>query len=463
MTKLFDMVSENNSSVVQGNNYINDIWHNFLNISIDDYLKNTFAEHSLTPDNDTNLPSTHSNATFLKELLNNLVSDLKNVTETVTQENRVLIEDKIMEQHISQLQLPRGHNSTTAWSFTQGLIIGQLSIVVLLIFFIKFFVFAETDEKDHNPPIPKNTAPFRRKNSVDDRQTENLTTTLTNSLTILKRGGEEIRTISDGDNNNQDAQNSERSVQIDKILNKTSYDVNLHRSESLDWFNVLIAQIIEQFREEAVNKNNILTSLNNFFTNNFMTLPDYLDTIKVTELDIGNSFPIFSNCRIEKEKQQLEAKIDIDLKDRLALGVETKLLLNYPKKGFASLPISLTVAVVKFHGSLTVSLTRADEFIHPPEDESTTHVKKEVQGKDGNGYFLIFSFSPEYVLEFETSSLIGARSKLENIPKIASLIEYQIKKWFVERCVEPRFQFVKLPSIWPRSKNVREEKNESAP
>lgn len=278
----------------------------------------------------------------------------------------------------------------------------------------------------------------------------------------MKRGGTEVRTISDGDNNNQDSENSERSVQINKILSKTSYDVNLHKSESLDWFNVLIAQIIEQFREEAVNKNNILTSLNNFFTNSLTSLPSYLDTVKVTELDIGNNFPIFSNCRIENEKQQLEAKIDIDLKDRVALGIETKLLLNYPKKAFASLPISLTVAVVKFHGSLTVSLTRADDFIHPPDDENTNQVKKEIQGKDGNGYFLIFSFSPEYILEFETSSLIGARSKLENIPKIASLIEYQIKVWFVERCVEPRFQFVKLPSIWPRSKNVREEKNESS-
>ena len=125
------------------------------------------------------------------------------------------------------------------------------------------------------------------------------------------------------------------------------------------------------------------------------------------------------------------------------------------------MPISLTVAVIKFHGSLTVSLTRADEFVHPLEGGNTNHTKTEVEGEDGNGYFLIFSFSPEYELEFETTSLIGARSKLENTPKIASLIEYQIKKWFVERCVEPRFQFIKLPSIWPRSKNVREEKNDT--
>lgn len=455
------MVDASNGSLVPENRYIDEIWHSFSNVSIHDYL-----QHTLASDNETDLPYTFNNETYFRKLLDKLITDLENLNQTVTQENKFSLEDQILRQQVPQLSIPTTQTSSTAWPFIQGLIIGQLSIVFLLIFFIKFFIFAESGNKDNNPPIPPNTAPFRRKTSINDSQEENLTTTLTNSLssfsTILKRGGAEVRTISDADNNNQDSKNSERWVQINKILSKTAYDVNLHKSESLDWFNVLIAQIIEQFREEAVNKNNILTSLNNFFTNSLTSLPNYLDTIKVTELDIGNNFPIFSNCRIENEKQQLEAKIDIDLEDRVALGIETKLLLNYPKKAFASLPISLTVAVVKFHGSLTVSLTRADEFIHPPDDESANQVKKEIQGKDGNGYFLIFSFSPEYVLEFETSSLIGARSKLENIPKIASLIEYQIKVWFVERCVEPRFQFVKLPSMWPRSKNVREEKNESS-
>lgn len=455
------MSDQRNGSSVNEVHYIDEIWHSFSNVSINEYLKNTLATY-----NNINLPYTYDNETYFKELLSKLITDLENLNQTVTEENNFLLQAQIPKPQVSQLSIPTTQTTNTAWPFIQGLIIGQLSIVVLLIFFIKFFIFAESGDKDNNPPIPQNTAPFRRKTSVNDTKAENLTTTLTNSLssfsTILKRGGTEVRTISDGDNNNQDSENSERSVQINKILSKTSYDVNLHKSESLDWFNVLIAQIIEQFREEAVNKNNILTSLNNFFTNSLTSLPSYLDTVKVTELDIGNNFPIFSNCRIENEKQQLEAKIDIDLKDRVALGIETKLLLNYPKKAFASLPISLTVAVVKFHGSLTVSLTRADDFIHPPDDENTNQVKKEIQGKDGNGYFLIFSFSPEYILEFETSSLIGARSKLENIPKIASLIEYQIKVWFVERCVEPRFQFVKLPSIWPRSKNVREEKNESS-
>lgn len=441
------------------------IEYNNMTVDFDESLiESLLLKQLFSIDRNMSFPLEYLNETSLNNLFKKL-QDLSGVTETIFKENQILQESKILNKSVSEIQNSAKQITTSAWPFIQGLVVGQLSIVILLIFFIKFFIFADVKEKDNNPPIPKNSVSLRRHGLNNAQRNSNLTSTLTNSLisfsTILKRGGEEVKTITDKSGNIQENETSERSVQINNILTKTSYDVNLHKSESLDWFNVLIAQIIEQFREEAVSKNNILMSLNKFFTNNFITFPDYLDTIKVTELDIGNNFPIFSNCRIENEKQQLEAKIDIDLKDRLALGIETKLLLNFPKKAFAALPISLTVAVVRFHGSLTVSLTRADEFIHPLEKKNTNQMKAEVADENNNGYFLIFSFSPEYVLEFETTSLIGTRSKLENTPKVASLIEYQIKKWFVERCVEPRFQFIKLPSIWPRSKNVREEKNDN--
>ena len=134
----------------------------------------------------------------------------------------------------------------------------------------------------------------------------------------------------------------------------------------------------------------------------------------------------------------------------------------YKRQAFATLPIKLNVAIVRFQGCLNVSFTTAEDFISKSSDTKTTTEPNNENDKnerdDENGYNLIFSFSPEYQMEFNIESMIGSRAKLENIPKISSLIEYQVKKWFVERCVEPRFQFVKLPNIWPRSKNTREEK-----
>ena len=46
-------------------------------------------------------------------------------------------------------------------------------------------------------------------------------------------------------------------------------------------------------------------------------------------------------------------------------------------------------------------------------------------------------------------SLVGARSRLQDIPKIAQLVESRVRLWFVERCVQPRYQRVVLPNFWP--------------
>ncbi|KAG0664743.1 ERMES complex subunit mmm1 [Maudiozyma exigua] len=430
-------------------------------ISLDDYL--------------TNILPSHFQKYFLEDLeafrnhtpsdyIDNLIKSIKN-----GKLNELPLNNNIITQQYEHMRELSARSGFSSMSFTQGLIIGQVSVIIIFALFIKFFIFSEGSTRYTNPPVIKKSTHTKITHSKSQKLSK-----------ILKRGGKDRSEIKSNDSSNEDENNpqSQMSIQINNILQKTYYDVNTHKHESLDWFNVLIAQIIQQFRDEAYNKDNILNSFNQFIQNNSTSFPDYLDTIKVTELDIGDDFPIFSNCRIKKEKKKLEAKIDIDLIDRLSLGVETKLLLNYPKPGFMALPINLTVAIIRFRGCLTVSLTRGDEFVHTtPKDKNAANsdtvndainvFDNESDNKDDdddddmedNSYFLMFSFSPEYKFEFDTQSLIGARSKLENIPRIRSLIEYQIKKWFVERCVEPRFQFIKLPNIWPRSKNTREEKN----
>ncbi|AQZ09602.1 MMM1 (YLL006W) [Zygosaccharomyces parabailii] len=357
---------------------------------------------------------------------------------------KALLSDLLRQQNQNigpavPLALASSPSSFSSWSFAQGLVVGQLSVVLVLIFFIKFFIFSDSSSKS-NPNPAKNTS---------NLSSESRSFISPHFFTaMMNRKGNEQAESNDDDN--------ERSRQINDILEKTYYNVDTHPAESLDWFNVLIGQTIQQLREEAWQKDNIVYSLNAFIERKAQELPSYLDSIKITELDIGYDFPIFSNCRIQyspnSNRKKLEAKIDIDLNDRLAVGIETRLLLNYPKPATASLPVNVTVSIIRFQACLTVSLTKAEEFV-PTSPES-------MDENSDTGYFLMFSFAPEYRMEFETQSLIGARSKLENIPKIGSLVEHQIKKWFVERCVEPRFQFIKLPSVWPRSKNTREGKSD---
>lgn len=247
---------------------------------------------------------------------------------------------------------------------------------------------------------------------------------------------------------------------IGSILNKTYYRVDSHQPESLDWFNVLIAQTIAQFRNDAQHNDAILMSLTKAL--NGTSRPDFLDEIRVTELSLGEDFPIFSNCRIIPVDEdgyatnagvgsgggggggaaglagatRLQARMDVDLSDMITLAVETKLLLNYPRRLSAVLPVALAVSVVRFSGTLSVSFV-------PSNPSQATPTK------------MIFAFLDDYRLDFSIRSLLGSRSRLQDVPKIAQLIESRLHRWFDERAVEPRFQEIELPSLWPRMKNAR--------
>ncbi|EXF83517.1 hypothetical protein CFIO01_10649 [Colletotrichum fioriniae PJ7] len=321
------------------------------------------------------------------------------------------------------------------------LILGQLSVVLVLAAFIKFFIFGD-------PPSPEVTASLRA--------TERRSRTLAHKRSLLS-----LRTANA--KHGQQTLNRKKSsvlrnppnLTIGSILSKTYYNVDSHQPESLDWFNVLVAQTIAQFRSDAQHDDAILSSLTKAL--NGGSRPDFVDEIRVTELSLGEDFPIFSNCRVipvdedglnlgsgrtlnasaaTRDGAKLQARMDVDLSDMLTLALETKLLLNYPKNLSAVLPVALSVSVVRFSGTLSIS------FIPSNPSQSTPTM-------------MTFSFMDDYRLDLSIRSLLGSRSRLQDVPKIAQLIESRLHRWFDERCVEPRFQEIALPSMWPRKKNTR--------
>ncbi|KAF3935612.1 hypothetical protein ABW19_dt0204675 [Dactylella cylindrospora] len=295
---------------------------------------------------------------------------------------------------------PMVQSRSSNWSFFQGFLIGQLSVIIMICAFIKYFIFSDP-----------NTDPRPKKNNRK-------------SKTIYKKKSTVLR--------------NPPPMTTATILSKTYYNVHSHQPESLDWFNVLIAQAIAQFRDDARSDDAILESLNKVM--NGPNKPDFLDNIKITEISLGEDFPIFSNCRITPspdEPGKLQARMDVDLSDVITLGVETRLLLNYPKPLVAVLPVGLSVSILRFSGTLSIS------FI--PSQENTS-----------NSTTLTFSLLDDYRLELSVRSLVGARSRLQDVPKIAQLIESRIHAWIDERVVEPKFQQIVLPSLWPRKKTTRE-------
>ncbi|KAK4199052.1 hypothetical protein QBC40DRAFT_282701 [Triangularia verruculosa] len=338
--------------------------------------------------------------------------------------------------------------SEPSLSFLQGLILGQLSVVLLIAAFIKFFIFGEAPSAEETASI---------------RATERRSRTLAHKKSLLslrseatqRQGSQPPALPALNKKKSSILRLNPPTLTIGSILDKTYYKVDSHQPESLDWFNVLIAQTIAQFRSDAQHDDAILTSLSKALNGN--SRPDFVDEIRVSELSLGEDFPIFSNCRIipvdedglefgagkafdpklaTREGARLQARMDVDLSDMITLAVETKLLLNFPKRLSAVLPVALAVSIVRFSGTLSIS------FI-PSNPSENTPTK------------MTFTFLDDYRLDFSIRSLLGSRSRLQDVPKIAQLVESRLHRWFDERCVEPRFQEIELPSMWPRKKNTR--------
>ena len=366
-------------------------------------------------------------------------------------------------------------------SFTQGFLLGQLSVVLLIGAFIKFFIFGEA------PPTPsrglshRTTTPHRRSNSMDDAAAVNQETSRT--LREKPSTSNVLRPVPSSATNTR------------SILRKTYYSSipttskhgrhrmhhSSHQPESMDWFNVLIAQTIAQYRQTAYQlkdspTSSILSSLNATL-NNPEKKPSFVENITVTDISLGEEFPIFSNCRIiavddpNTDGGRLQALLDVDLSDdNLSIAVETTLVLNYPKPRSAILPVALSVSVVRFSGTLCISLVPASTPpLHtpspspPPPTNADPSVRSQTGPAETPGEAqedpmnstspksnVAFSFLPDYRLDLSVRSLIGSRSRLQDVPKVAQLVEARVHAWFEERVVEPRVQVIGLPDLWPR-------------
>ncbi|RMZ92249.1 hypothetical protein DV736_g543, partial [Chaetothyriales sp. CBS 134916] len=354
-------------------------------------------------------------------------------------------------------------------TFFQGFFLGQLSVVLLLGAFIKFFIFGEA-------PTP------RSRSSSAAAPARHVRTPSLHSMASSKSSPQQSR-------RNQASTNvlkpvSTHATDTSSILRKTYYQMpdrgqgkniihSTHQPESLDWFNVLIAQTIAQYRQTAYNLRDgspdgppsVLVSLEAAI-NDSDKHPSFLDQIKITEISMGEEYPIFSNVRVVSVNDddaslaatggRLQALVDVDLSDdNLTLAIETSLILNYPKPFSAILPVALSVSVVRFSGTLSISFV--------PATEEPTETNDPPSGKPKTN--LAFSFLPDYRLDLSVRSLIGSRSRLQDIPKIAQLVEARVQAWFEERVVEPRVQVVPLPGLWPRmgKTRMREGKDDERP
>ncbi|KAF8167946.1 maintenance of mitochondrial morphology protein 1 [Crassisporium funariophilum] len=254
-------------------------------------------------------------------------------------------------------------------TFTQGLVIGQLSILLLLGMILKY-LFLESSQ------YPFETAPYHQQ--VDN-----------------------------------DAFLRTRNLQL-----RQGADHDPEAYESTEWFNTLLRQVVEVYRSKlrddapGIEGDEIARKRVEEYANTIRPA-GFLDHITIHSVNLGTSAPSLYNAQVSQSCNESSADIEFDAtyKDTLSLSLSTSYLFNYPMASFARLPISLTISLSQFKSSITLT---------PPSAMSSAPV-------------LTLTISPNFVLDLTTTSLMGSRAKLANVPKLHELIQHQVRRVLAAR------------------------------
>ncbi|KAJ8597028.1 maintenance of mitochondrial morphology protein 1 [Rhizopogon salebrosus TDB-379] len=246
-------------------------------------------------------------------------------------------------------------------TFTQGLVLGQLSILVLLALILKYLFFISHESEPE-------TVPFHPLSKTNPSW-------------------------------NQDVQEDACSPQGEGL-------------ESAHWFNTLARQVAEVYRAKLqdnlagyegieVARRKIEDHANNMRPRGFLAMHS---------VDLGMSAPKLSNARVvDNNVGDLSLptiEFDMTYTDSISISLSTSYLFNYPMSSFARLPVSLTISLSLFESKVTLV---------PPSPASAAPV-------------LTISLPPDFTLNLKTTSLMGSRAMLRDVPKLHELIEYQVRR-----------------------------------
>ena len=234
-------------------------------------------------------------------------------------------------------------------SFAQGFVVGQLVLIVALVFLFRYLYVADlptTLEQERRALIARTEAVQR-------------------SLEAKLRGRAPP----------PDSEFVRRGLQ--DVLQKTQYEMGAHAPETLDWLNVILAQMIARYRdaivgyapagaapadpesgmpslqnaEKAAAKRLAEHMLNTAVAGRTMNM---LDKITVTDIDFGTQYPKLTHARVRPSESPDVARleVDFDYTDQISFGIDTKLLMNFPQLRFGSLALGLCLRVQQLCGTV---------------------------------------------------------------------------------------------------------------
>ncbi|GAA5846828.1 hypothetical protein JCM9279_004456 [Rhodotorula babjevae] len=348
-------------------------------------------------------------------------------------------------------QVQAHHAPAPFFTFTQGVLLGQASMIILAALFLKYVVFEDPDAAKLAREERKRLRAAARGEAGEDED---------------EAGGKGRRGQRNGKGGKGGkAKASSRTppdfpaatLSAAALLGSLSYDLSTHPPESLDWLNVLSAQLISSYRalaashasggaraliEEALNRRTGGTEEGAESAQGMVGL----DFIEVDEVELGEGFPALSDARVRPSGvggESVRVELDLDYIDSVVLSVSTRVVLNFPRPRFAVLPISLSLTLERFSGTLTVELPPPAPAPAPPSSSTDSHHHHHHHGHPS----VHLSLHPDFELQLATSSLLGSRAKLQDVPKIEQLLVARIRAAIQDRVVWPGRVEVSLPGL----------------
>jgi len=191
-----------------------------------------------------------------------------------------------------------------------------------------------------------------------------------------------------------------------------SLDPASRSPESAEWLSDLVEQVIQVYRTEW--RDHLIGSAGEEAARihverwaNKYRGAGLLDPVKIHAVDLGTGAPRLSNARakVPSSSSLKEFEFDITYRDTFAVSLSTALIFNYPTPSFARLPISVNLALSLFSGVITLS---------PPLPSDPNPA-------------LTLTLDPTFTLQLQTTSLLGSRAKIADIPKVHQLIEARVR------------------------------------
>ncbi|KAI5835851.1 hypothetical protein K523DRAFT_259604 [Schizophyllum commune Tattone D] len=254
-------------------------------------------------------------------------------------------------------------------TFTQGLVLGQLSILVLLMLILKYLFLDSTkypfETTSYHPGAERHT----------------------------RQGGHTPLDLGE-----LDGVDGKAPISAEWLNSLVKQILNVYRSKLRDDLDGMDGDEVARARVEAY-ANRVLPS-------------SFLDHVTIHSVDLGVRAPRFSNPRVRRDADGINiTEFDVEYTDTVSVSLATSYLFNYPAPSFARLPIELTVSLAVFKSTISIA---------PPSPKAHAPV-------------LTLTIHPTFTLDLKTNSLMGSRAKLANVPKLHELIQHQVRRVLAAR------------------------------